>query len=161
MTREEPRSDVPSSGAIAPFITWRFEMPTDVFDFNREDRYGPVTAFRFVGMNTSNQTLHRIRAYIEFERWQQIFPLYTLIDNQWASPKESDTIPPETQFIFGCSLRPQLSGPPPCDQRPLTVPGDMGGFDFVFEADGKKFQQRFSIADIEKLIAKWEQGSSR
>jgi hypothetical protein len=143
-------------------INWDFQSPTSVFDFDKSDKYGKITAFHFVGRNSSDRTLHRVQAYIKFERWHQVFPLYTLIDNQWVFPKEADTIPPGVQFIFGCSLRSQLSwSPPPCDQRPLTVPGDMGSFDFVFEADATSVEHAFSIPDIEKLIAKWDQETIR
>jgi hypothetical protein len=37
----------------------------------------------------------------------------------------------------------------------------MGSFDFIFEADGTSVEHPFSIADVEKLIAKWDQETPR
>jgi hypothetical protein len=142
-------------------INWDFQSPTHVFDFDKSDKYGPITAFRFVGRNASDKPIRAVKAFIESEHWSQTFPLYALIDKQWALPAESDTIPPKTQFIFGCSLRHQIYGPPVCDQRPLTVPGEIGAFEFVFEADGTSVRQPFSTAEIEGLIAKWDRARPR
>jgi hypothetical protein len=70
-SREKGATHAPSGDRAG--INWDFQSPNNVFDFDKSDKYGKITAFHFVGLNVSNHTLHRIQAYIRFERRRQIF----------------------------------------------------------------------------------------
>jgi hypothetical protein len=153
-------AETPKVELKPPAISWAFEkeLKSKPYGFLGMTRTGKEEArileFNVTGRNDSDVPITRFSASITSDVTGSSIPVLLNIDGKLFPPEKSKGIPPGARF--------DLTSPRfPTEGSREGVPAskfikDFGGFLFVFEYDGERYERRFTAEDIERSARRME-----
>ena len=143
-----------------PAISWMFEKESKSkpYGFLGMTRTGKEEArileIHVAGRNDSGVHINRFSGFIISEVTDQRVHLLLNIDGKLFPPEKSKGIPPGARFDI---TSPRFPTDGPREGVPASkFIKEFGGFLFVFEYDGERYERRFTAEDIERSARRME-----